>query len=273
MGSPIAETWVHATMFITNEWHRCGTGFLVERHVDPERLKIFLATNKHVVHGDPARRRAAGYLRLGVNVRDEHGAVAGAEFTVDMQNPPGQRWREHPDPHVDVLAIDVTDMFVNNPQIAAKRAAYSVFADTPVLEEHDITIGDEVLVVGYPLGIAQGATNFPLVRQGIIASKIGETLHHRRRDGTSAILRAFLVDCGLVPGSSGSPVILKPSPARLVKGDLVLGGEAPFYLLGIVAETEVASVGEGAEEFRALAGLGLAFDAPTIRETIETFFE
>lgn len=78
------------------------------------------------------------------------------------------------------------------------------------------------------------------------------------------------MDGGIVPGSGGSPVVLKPVATRRKHGQLHLGKTKP-WLLGIVSNTIQVAVGEGGAQFRALAGLGLAYDASEIRATIETY--
>lgn len=49
MSSPVAKTWVYATVLVENEWGGKGTGFLVARDVAQDRVKVFLCTNKHVL--------------------------------------------------------------------------------------------------------------------------------------------------------------------------------------------------------------------------------
>jgi len=272
----IAETWVYATMLIENEWGRRGTGFLVAREFNTDKQKIFLVTNKHVLHREPEQRKNAQFITCHLNIRDQHGNVVGRRAPIDLAFQDGSKiWKEHPDPEVDVLAFMMTELIVRYPQIERKWAGYHQFADEAKLDELDITIGDEILVIGYPLGLKQGTTNFPLVRQGIIATRIGETLHEEYgdSDGTmrTRVLRGFLIDGGIIPGSSGSPVVLKPVTSRLVKGEIRLG-VTPAILLGIVAETRFAPISTEIGDIPSFAGLGLAFDAATIKETIELFF-
>lgn len=184
-------------------------------------------------------------------------------------------WREHPDADTDVLAIDVTPLIAQyHGTISFKHATRALFAFPEVLRDYDITVGDEVVIVGYPLGLRQGDTNYPLIRQGIIATRVGEPLVDevpapgggtRRRH-----LRGFLVDGAAIPGSSGSPVVLRPVSGRVVKGNIELG-TAPPFLLGILAETRYAPVRTPQGDIPSFAGLGLAFDAETIWETIDLF--
>jgi hypothetical protein len=75
LASPIAETWIYATMLIENEWDGKGTGFLVFRAVSNESGCIFLATNKHVLHKLPEKRQNATKIILHFNVRDQYGLM------------------------------------------------------------------------------------------------------------------------------------------------------------------------------------------------------
>ena len=276
MASPIVDTWVHATMLVENQWKRRGTGFLVARSMGEDAVKVFLVTNKHVIHKEVEQRAQAFHVILHLNVKEEDGHIAGKVIQYPLRSPDGeQTWREHPDRDVDVMVIDVTPILVERPQVSAKWADYSSFADSATTARLGVTMGDEVLVIGYPLGLRHRTTNYPLVRQGIIATMIGENLEDEveERDGSvrKRTLRGFLIDGATVPGSSGSPVVLKPAIGRFV-GDNVLLGPTQPVLLGIVAETRYAPVTIGGAVSYSFAGLGLAFAADTIRETVELFF-
>jgi V8-like Glu-specific endopeptidase len=273
--SPIASTWVHATVRIENEWGRGGTGFLIIRKMNDKQGKVFLITNKHVLHLDPQKRRDATSLKMFVNVRETDGAVRGTvlQFLLDEE---GHRlWREHPNPDVDVLAVDVTSLINSHPNLENKGADYSFFAFSEVLKREEITEGEEVLVIGYPLGLYHSRTHAPLVRQGIIATKIGERINIRIRQSSGESRRVeipgFLIDASIVPGSSGSPVVLKPIVGRKVRDQIAMETAKP-YLLGIVSATETAAIRVESALFPTLAGLGIVFDVETIRETIELFF-
>jgi hypothetical protein len=185
-----------------------------------------------------------------------------------------RQWREHPNPHVDVLAIDVTKLIVEEPEIEKKFARYEDFATPDILKNEDITVGEDIMVIGHPLGIAHARSNSPLVRQGIIATRIGEHIH-LNVEGTggrrNVEIPGFLIDAAIVGGSSGSPVVLKPVIGRAVKNNINLGAARP-YLLGIVSGMRIAPIKVGGNVYPTLAGLGIVYDAATIRETIELFF-
>jgi len=276
MGSPIVETWVYTTMLIENEGGRKGTGFLVSRMIDDKGGRVFLATNKHVLHKEAEMRQSATWVRLYLNFKNANGSISGKTAKLPLNlNDGSKRWREHPDKDVDVLAFDVSPLIAQYPQIKRKWADYSDFGDLAKRDELDVTMGDEILVIGYPLGLRQGTTNFPLLRGGIIASRIGETLEDDYQESDSTVrkrtLRGFLIDGATIPGSSGSPVVLKPITGRFVKGKILMD-MPPAILLGLVAETRYAPIRTPTGNIPSFAGLGLALDAETVRETIELFF-
>ena len=65
-----------------------------------------------------------------------------------------------------------------------------------------VSIGDDLLVIGYPLGIRDTKHKTPIIRSAIMAS-----VYPLPFDG----MPYFLIDSFLHEGTSGSPVLLKPS--------------------------------------------------------------
>lgn len=279
MSSPIAKHWIYTTILVENEQGEFGTGFVVLRLTGNNKGKDFLVTNKHVLHKEAKKRQSATRIFLYFTTKDKGGSLSRLriEYHLEDASTKTKMWREHPDDNVDVLAINVTPLFISYPNIIHKTISYSLFADRSKLEELDITIADEILVIGYPSGPNYVYSNFPLVRQGIIATQIGEELKetYRRKDGTSRnrLLRGFLIDGAVIPGSSGSPVVLKPLAARFSKEGIALANPLKPFLLGIIAETRYAPIKTPKEVIQSFAGLGLAFDAETVKETIELFFQ
>ncbi len=281
MGNTLAESWLYATVLVENQNGAKGTGFLVRRTIDEEKARIFLVTNKHVIAESQEARARVEKFNLHLNVKDPNGKLRGETVSVIVHGTTRpdlwlQLHREHPDPDVDVLAFDVTALIIAKVGIANKWSDYSLFASREKLDELDVTIGDDVMVIGYPLGLRHRETNFPLFRSGVISTKIGETLEDEVRDPKGVMrkrtLRGFLVDGAMIPGSSGSPVVLKPIFGRKVK-NTIMGSLPVPVLLGIMAETRYAPVQAGYGDSWSYAGLGLAFDAETVKETIELFFK
>ena len=274
--SPIVDSWYYATVLIENQWAEKGTGFLVIREIEPNKGRVFLCTNKHVLHEKKTMRNIATTIKCHLNI-SKNNKIESKVFNLGLISQSGEkRWHEHPDTSIDVLVFDVTDLYNTNPEILKKYVTYKFIADTNIIAKEEITISEEILVLGYPLGFKQGNTNFPIIRQGIIASKIGSVYCEDYIDTTGTtrtrVLRGFLIDGGSIPGSSGSPVILKPVMGRIVGREILMKTATP-YLLGILAETRFAPIKTNIGNFPGFAGLGFAFDAITIKETIELFFK
>ena len=278
MSGYLANNLFFSTMVIQNQWGGNGTGFLVSKIIAQEEGgRVFLATNKHVLNRNPDLRSDANHIILHFNEKNSDDKIVKKEMVWPIIQGGRPIWREHPDLDVDVLVFDVTGLISFNENIHVRFADYGLLTTNEILSENEIKIGEEVVIIGYPLGLTRLATrhrdsNLPLFRSGIIASSIGDLLEDIKVENgveRTRILRGFLIDGGVIHGSSGSPVVLKPNLSRYHNGSFSMGTSLPPYILGILAETRYAPIG-GSESF---ADLGLAFDASTIRETIDLFFE
>jgi hypothetical protein len=177
MASLLARDWIYATVPIDNPQGESGTGFLVSREIGEGQCRVFLVTNKHVICKDPAARSAVHHVTCHFNTKEPDGTQGTVFGQVPLANNDGsKRFREHPDPDTDVYAVEVTDVMKLNTKIDKRWVGYDSFADEPRRAELDITVGEDIVTIGYPLGLRQGDTNFPLVRQGVIATKIGTHL-------------------------------------------------------------------------------------------------
>lgn len=273
MASPIANSWANATVLIETGAGGGGTGFFVGRSISPDQWKLFIVTNKHVLSDDASVRKSMREVKLHINV-EKNGTLVGETTDYPLMDASGSWVREHPDANTDVLAINAVPLFSVRKDIRNQFVPEAMFATAAKRAELDITAGEEIMVIGYPSGIRQGKTNHPLIRQGIIATRIGEELHEEVQQPNGQIgvriSRAFLVDGATIPGSSGSPVVLKPVTGRYQHGTIVMGSTIPV-LLGIIAETRFAPIKLKWGAIPGFAGLGLAFDVETIVETLNLF--
>ena len=261
MPSHLIDKWYRATVFVENQWNGGGTGFLVA----DESERVFLVTNKHVLN--PYKEIRVNASRITVH----HAVVSVDERKIEPSATelPLKRedWREHPDNATDILAFDLSTMLE---QSSVKKTFANVaihltyIAHERTYRNEDICPGDQVAVLGYPLGARVERTNAPLVRFGVISSWIGEQIRRRiewppksgifRED----LLRAFWVDGAIIPGTSGSPVVLMPKSIREKDGALQIRRPIPV-MVGIIAENHEA------------LRMGLAFEAPLVRDVIGMF--
>jgi hypothetical protein len=199
MASPLVQGWLYATVPIDNPQGESGTGFLVFRTIQSDQGRVFLVTNKHVICRDAAQRASVTHVVCHFNTKEPDGSQGTVSGNIPLLNPDGsKRYREHHDIDTDVAAIEVTDVMQLNPRIEKRWVGYDLFADKAKRTELDITVGEEIVTIGYPLGLRQGDSNFPLIRQGVIATKIGTFLKDKVQTSGGTLrdrtLRAFLID-------------------------------------------------------------------------------
>jgi hypothetical protein len=265
--------WIYTTCQINND-EGTGTGFFVR---DPPNKRIFLVSNKHVLN-HKADDEYPKKLNITFNIIQDGLVVRdGLQWEYDRT-----LFAQHPDNDTDIYIIDFTlaillygQQFEKEIRLEAIPLEY--FATNEYIKKYDIKITDEVYVIGYPSTnkLRHSVANFPFVRQGMIASYIGEHLEDEFKDVNGVVrnrlLKAFLIDGGIIPGVSGSPVILRPTFFREINNQK-LADNFPPLLLGIVSEYRGAFMSKHyGETFYSYANLGIAFDAEAIKETINLY--
>jgi len=88
----------------------------------------------------------------------------------------------------------------------------------------ELTALEEILMIGYPVGIWDSSNNMPIFRSGITATHPNIDYNGRKE---------FLIDCACFPGSSGSPGLLYNFGSyRDKRGNTVIGTR--IALLGVL---------------------------------------
>ncbi len=189
-------------------------GFLVKDSEEPkERLyRTFLVTNRHVFEG-----RNKVWLRF--NTDDGKIKI----FPQSLQNIKGEDlWLAHPDPDVDLALLSVSPDILKTNKIQPLFISEEMFAYIKDFESIGISVGDDVYAIGFPLGLAGKAQNYPFVKAGVISRTDKEIIDE---------VKAFIIDSSIFPGNSGGPVILKPTIINL-------SGTVPVnkpYLVGVIS--------------------------------------
>ena len=165
-----------------------STGFIVWHYGDPSRL--ILLTAKHVLAG-----RDSVFLRF--NKKNQHigeDTLATVRQVLHLRDSGKNLWTAHPNSTVDLAGIIV------KPDTLADILAipFSLFKRVSAVTE-----GEEVLFLGFPLGLTGLKRNYPIVRMGIVALWTDEGIEGEN---------VFLIDAQVFSGNSGSPVFLKPVP-------------------------------------------------------------
>ncbi len=282
----IDDEWLFSTAFIARPVGpgkmATGTGFFVFRQVVTNLGKVFLISNKHVLGPQPAEslttnKEVSATIFITFETNRE---LAITNFRLPLRDKDGREfWTGHPATNVDVAVIDVTP-YVS--LAGAMRPGYRVgyikedrFATSDSIARTSLTIGDPIVMLGYPLNALEGKSTTPIARGGTIATP-------PERNFRSEPI--FLIDCSTIRGSSGSPVFVPVRPYRVTKKDGKttldgVRGELP-ELLGVVSGLfsdweivvrQTTTLGQPPQELFLVDGanLGIVFRADTISEAID----
>lgn len=239
-----------------------GTGFVYAVPTDKGEAH-FLVSNKHVFEG--ASRLEVRLLRKGSGDSPLWGETASAQWMVAEGEPV---CASHPDPEVDVAVIPFGPV-VNRLHRQGQTAFFRSFfpghvPDAAKLQELDAL--EQVLFVGYPIGLYDTSNFTPIVRRGMTATPL--QLDYQGKP-------AFLIDAAVYPGSSGSPVVLFDRGVYQDReGNTVLGTR--FYLLGVLAavhvrevDAEIIDVANAVARLSQEVGLGIVFRSECLEPCVD----
>jgi len=173
-----------------------GTGFFVALEygdaspAGEPNYRLFLATNRHVL---------VDRDELLIRVNAKQGAARRVRLA--LREGVGGNWAAHPDEQVDVAAVLVNARALRDAGLDLAYFRPGDIAFVSSMEALDIGTGQEIFVLGFPMGISGIERNYVIARAGIIA---------RFDDEILARSRSYLIDAAVFPGNSGGPVIVKP---------------------------------------------------------------
>lgn len=213
-----------------------GSGFYYQKLApkdptkDAQWLRVdgtWVITNRHVVLRQirPFEEKPTTIVFHIRKIQENLVSLAWQPIVLDAEQI-HSRARFHPDPRVDVCAINVLDL-LTNPVRNGERLFpwYAVHQENhPGQNNIHVEAGDDVLIVGYPRGYYDQKNCYPIVKSGTIAS--GWDLNFNDEP-------YFLVDAKLFPGSSGSIVVSKPRDFAVVDGKMMWAKEKQFAFLGV----------------------------------------
>jgi len=193
-----------------------GTGFFLaldygdRTTAGAATYRLFLVTNRHVLTGRDE-------LLIRVN---KHGGAA-QRLQLPLRGTEGKTWAAHPDERVDVAVVLTNARLLLEHGIEFNYFRPSDVAWVETMKALHIGPGEELFVLGFPMGISGVERNYVIARAGMIARFDDELLE------TS---RMFLVDAAVFPGNSGGPVVVKPTSESLAGVPPI----ARAYLIGLV---------------------------------------
>jgi hypothetical protein len=176
---------------------------------------LYLITSRHVVINETLGHHP-DVLQLTLHT-DALDLRKTAVLSIPLYLAGVPQWIQHPkyQSRADVVAVAINDpQVLNNHFIDTFRTTDIVFP------EQNVPIGQEVLILGFPLGFHDTVNHLPVVRSATIASSFSHPFQGEP---------CFLTDARMHRGSSGSPVI-----AKMPAGSQTVGqAEQKWQLLGI----------------------------------------
>ena len=237
-----------------------GTGFIYgnaipsETPSNPTRYRLWLITNKHVLHNLTA-------IHVKFNSAQD---TSSADYKIALiAKNKKLSWVGHPDNDTDIAAIFLNAEFLNS---ANRRFAF-LYSDQHCMAKSEmkaqgLTEGDRCFALGFPMGLVSPHRQYVICRSGVIA---------RIRDYLDGHAQDYLIDATVFPGNSGGPVVLCPSA-------LAIGGTAAISrsaLVGIVKayvpyiDTAVSpQTGRARITFEENSGLSAVEPLDAITETV-----
>ena len=178
---------------------------------------LYLVSNKHIFRGQKIVALRA------YTSSDKESPVMMINLEDDKGKP---LWIGHPDSLVDVAVIKVnTYGLLGSAQPKIVQVQTSLFAT-----ESEVIEGDDVFLLGFPLGLRTTVNCFPLLRSGAISLKPTRDFLVTA-SGDTVGKDIYLMDILSLGGNSGSPVFLKPGVNR------------PFLRPGVMDITKVKLIG------------------------------
>lgn len=275
-GQALNEAFLRSTVLITFApapgKTSAGTGFFLFRPVSGDEGHVLLVTNKHVLPPIGTARNVQ--IRVTVGTAD-NATVQSVDIPIvgnDGKYLPTVRL--HPNAGFDVAGINVTEAIVRQ-GIQGTWLPVDLLSTPERLKKENITVGDEIFLLGYPNAIFDARNVSPILRTGVIATVPTEGYAFndalRKQFGLPDRIDGFLIDANVFPGSSGSVVILKQQSTTIgPQGQTVVSSAKKTpYVLGIVSGSiPITDTALGSTQ---RMGLGVVYSAEAIRAVVDLF--
>ena len=230
-----------------NNSNSFGTGFVFNHFIEKDRGIPFIVTNFHVI---------------------ESGNSVITEFIKSENGNPSNKGKikvEIPLNELDILGSKELDLCVipighilyklknENNEVFYIGVDKNIIPDTRSINE--LTALEEIIFIGYPNAIYDSKTNSPIIRRGITATPLWNDFNGEK---------SFLIDAGVFPGSSGSPVFIFNQGSYATNNGIHLGSRLLF--IGVLTSSNIGTLEENNKYF---VGLGNVVKAKVLTEFIE----
>jgi hypothetical protein len=211
----------------------------------PTYKDVWLVTSKHVIFGEDGSLRPKRISFITRRIENWNKKVYKNDHEIDA-NYLRKELKAPADGDIDLVIIKVTDKIrqFHPPEKSLQDFGFfamseSVLPDGPENVGQQVQSGDDVLIIGYPKGKLIEENFYPVIKPRCISSKWGANFGGKPY---------FIIDREVFSGSSGSPVISKPTNFVMVNGKLNLHFFKQYMFLGVYsgpASSDLAGTDSG----------------------------
>lgn len=137
----------------------------------------------------------------------------------------GNSWIHHPDESVDLCCLLLAEAL--NKIAGTDNRVFYIPLETNLIPNDDVlkklSAMEDVVMVGYPIGLSDQYNHKPIIRRGITATHLKNNYQGNRH---------FLVDMACFPGSSGSPIFILNEGTYRIQNDVYVGSR--ILLVGVL---------------------------------------
>lgn len=210
----------HLNFEENQQFDALGTGFFFNFKINEETFIPAIITNKHIVKG-----AITGEFQVHESHSREKPQPSG-QFLSLIFDDFEKRWIPHPDSEVDLCAMPFQPIIEETEKRG--KSLFVIPLDESLIPSksqlEELSAVEEVLMVGYPIGLSDRVNNFPLIRRGITATHPSVDYQGKSKG---------VIDAACFPGSSGSPVLIVNQGFYGGKSGTVVGGTRAI-LLGVL---------------------------------------
>lgn len=192
--SQLIHCTVRISCFDSNNEESFGSGYIYNFCESDDSHVPCIVTNKHVLKG-----AVRGVFHLTLKKPDGNPDVGNYESII-LENIQSFSI-PHPNPAIDLIAIPIGAVLASSLRNGREYFYLSLGSNSTASDEllANLVAMEDVVMIGYPIGLWDEVNNYPIIRKGITA-----THPNLNFKGNSE----FLIDAACFPGSSGSPVFL-----------------------------------------------------------------
>lgn len=235
----IADQLVYSTVKLTcytSSLISNATAFFMSIDLDATNITA-LVTNKHAVTLDKEHKQFFEKADIVLTKSDNNGNPLNKEHVSIHIDSLKKRCVFHPDDNIDLCFIFIKDLIENEIKSGTKLYYRCIGENLIVPEEKltEFTPIEDIIMIGYPIGLIDEENNKPVIRKGITATDLRLNYNGKNE---------FVIDAACFHGSSGSPVFLRKmglSKEQSNKG-LTIGMQPLYAFLGVLYAGPVETI-------------------------------